>query len=555
MSRFLPPKTQARVIKYKSVVFRYLRFLRLTPINWIRFIRLALKPPRTFQLKKTPQHGYKIACILDEFSFESFRPEADFLQLDVSNWKSEIESFKPDLILIESAWKGKNAGWARKISEISNEIVELADWGDRNNIPTVFWHKEVPPHIKTFMHVTRLFDVIFLTDADCIDVYKKSVGHERVHFLSFACQPKMHHPIQEKQRKHSVIYAGTFYPEYKYPDRHKNFMDLYDALSPKIDFDIYDRMAGKGNYTFPQKFHKHIQGSLPFSQIGEAYRSYDYGLNMNSVKNSSTMCSRRVFELIACNTLVIGNHSRAVENIFGNLTVCSDDREEIIRRFNELENNPIHQDGIRLRALRKVMEEYTYERNLQHILSTVSSSGSDPQRPILVVSNCSNQDQYKRTLLNFNRQEFNPRKLLVVSENAIDVDANILFCKPIDFLKTWGGIQTQFDSVAVFNPDWDYGSFYLTDLAHGFKYTDFQAVTKLAYWDDNETDLKIQNQGLQYRKSLSCLPTRSLLKTKNFNAENPEGCIDIDCVSIDAYNLCSRFDLTQSQIAKVEAHG
>jgi hypothetical protein len=48
-----------------------------------------------------------------------------------------------------------------------------------------------------------------------------------------------------------MIYAGTFYPEHKYPDRYRNFIDLYNGLEPEIEIDIFDRSSGKGNYTFP----------------------------------------------------------------------------------------------------------------------------------------------------------------------------------------------------------------------------------------------------------------------------------------------------------------
>jgi spore maturation protein CgeB len=553
MSRFLPPKTQRFVIKYKTLVFRYLRFFKLTPLNWIRFISLARKNPKTFVLSQKPQREYKIACILDEFSFESFNPEATFLQLDVNHWKSQIIDFQPDIILIESAWKGKNSGWARKISEISNEIIELASWGDQNNIPTIFWHKEVPPHFKTFMHVTRLFDAVFLTDADCIDAYKKKVGHQHVYFLSFACQPIMHNPIQEDARKHSIIYAGTFYPEYKYPERHKNFMDLYDSLSPLIEFDIYDRMAGKGNYTFPEKFHKHIKGSLPFSEMSKAYRSYEYGLNMNSVKHSTTMCSRRVFELIACNTLVIGNYSNAVRNIFGKLTICSDDRKEILDQFKKLESDSNHKKSVQLNALRKVMEEYTYKHNLQMILSTISTTTTKTNDQILIVGLCQSQKEYDSILENFNRQNFSARKLLIINDNkSVNPHNDVLMSSSTDFINHWNNLKNQFSYVGVFHPDWFYGAYYLTDLIHGLTYSCDGIATKASFYSNIDGNITIQNPKLEYYRVSSHLPYHSICTSSAFNANILFDRIQTRCISIDAFNLCQNTQLSKEQIEVVE---
>ena len=528
MSRFLPEKIQPYAVKFRAELFRNLKFLTLKPSNWLKYLKLIHKKPRTFDIRSAAQSQYKIACILDEFSFESFKPEADFYQLDSAFWKRELETFKPDLILIESAWRGKNNSWYKKISYISNEIIELADWADQNGIPTVFWHKEVPPHFKTFMLASKLFDYIYLTDADCIDAYKKKVGRNRhVDYLSFAAQPKIHHPIQDHSRKHALIYAGSFYPAYRYPERHQNFMDIYDSLSPLIDFDIYDRMAGKGNYTFPEKFHPHIKGSLPFSEMSSAYRSYEYGLNMNSVKTSSTMCSRRVFELAACNTLVIGNSSLAVQNIFGDLTICSDDEGEILKQFQKLENDIHHKNNVRLQALRKVMSEYTYERNLEKILTTVSPNGRFNKKQVLIVSHCENQNQYNRTIENFNRQKYLNKHLIVLSDDkSIQFHPNILFCPPSEFSNNWADIKNNFEYVSIFNPQWFYDAYYLTDLIHGLKYGVADIATKAKTTEES------------YQITSTCIPYHSVFKAdRSFDPNNLSNPIDAKCVAIDPFSL------------------
>ena len=60
-----------------------------------------------FPLKAIGGRKLKIACILDEFSFESYGPECSLLQLTPENWKEEVDTLQPDMFFFESAWQGK----------------------------------------------------------------------------------------------------------------------------------------------------------------------------------------------------------------------------------------------------------------------------------------------------------------------------------------------------------------------------------------------------------------------------------------------------------------
>lgn len=515
LGRFLPPTTQAKVIRFKTVVYRYLRYLTLYPSSWNQFLRLLRTPPKSFRLNFDPNVPIKIACVLDEFSFESFRFDANFLQLHARTWREQVESFNPQMILVESVWRGKEASWYKKVSDISNEIIGLADWADTHNIPIVFWHKEVPPHISTFMHVSKLFDHIFLTDADCIDEYREKVGHDQVHFLSFACQPKIHNPIEESTRKNAMIYAGTFYPEYKYPDRYKNFMDLMEGLSPLVDIDIYDRSAGKGVYTFPKQFHSRIKGSLPFAAMSKAYRTYDYGLNMNSVKNSNTMCSRRVFELIACNTIVVGNYSKAVRNMFEDLTICSDDRDEIIEQFKRLQNDIDYRHKVRLKALRKTMEEHTYRKRLTQIIEQVQPGAKSSDPHVAVIAR-GNEKEIQNITQQFKKQSYANKELLIYKEN-IQLPLNTThFC--------------------FMDAHWTYGVDYLKDMMLAFEYNESRAVTKRTHFDSN---LKTIDDGFEYRYVERAQIAASVFIIEAYpQVMGSQTAVDLRALSIDKFNLC-----------------
>lgn len=537
LGRYLPPKIQRVVVKYKNILFGLSRFFDVSPAHWIRFFKLAGKEHNPFHLNIIENHTCKVACIFDEFSFECFQPEANFMQIDLTTWQSDLENFKPDMILIESAWRGKGGKWTKKISKISNELIDVLYWAQKNSIPTVFWHKEVPPHFSTFMQVTKMFDYIFLTDADCVLPYRKKVGHERVYFLPFACQPKIHHPIQESARVNAMIYAGSFYPEYKYPDRYKNFMDICDGLSPLIKIDIYDRNAGKDIYPFPEKFQKDIKGSLPFAEVCKAYRSYEYGLNMNSVKKSGSMCSRRVFELIASNTYVIGNASVAVKNFFGDLTICSDSKTEIIQKFTELQNDPLHEEKIKLLALRKIMNQHTYGSRFGEIVEKISSTSEFPQERIIVVGMATSLSESEKIQRSFDLQKYKNKKLKWLKDNYFE---NLK--KEI----------AEADLVAVFSSDCYYGENYLLDLKTAFQFSDADVITKKTFYQKTGGSLKVQNAGFEYRHVDSFVPHASLIRTKILNKlmlPESDTTIQNPAVSIDRFNFCDlgRKDIITTQ--------
>ncbi|MBL3684624.1 glycosyltransferase (plasmid) [Sinorhizobium meliloti] len=81
---------------------------------------------------------------------------------------------------------------------------------------------------------------------------------------------------------------------------------------------------------------------------------------MNTIKQSQTMFARRVFELLASNTVVVSNFSRGVRLLFGDLVISSDDAAELHRRLKPFCANDIDYRKFRLLGLRKVMEEHTY---------------------------------------------------------------------------------------------------------------------------------------------------------------------------------------------------
>lgn len=147
---------------------------------------------------------------------------------DPDNWHAELEAFQPEVLFIESAWRGKDELWGSKVGHCSQELQSIVAWCRDRHIPTMFWNKEDPVHFETFLTTAQLFDFVFTTDMDCIHRYKAALGHEHVYFLPFACQPAVHNPIEKYERKDAFCFAGAYYV--RYPERTRDLESFVKEL-------------------------------------------------------------------------------------------------------------------------------------------------------------------------------------------------------------------------------------------------------------------------------------------------------------------------------------
>ena len=119
----------------------------------------------------------KVAAIMDAFTYACYAPECELLQITPDDFKAEIDGFSPDLLFIESVWRGKDNLWRFKLHDNMEALCALTAYCRANGIPVVFWSKEDPVHFGVFIRAAALADFVFTTDADCIelDVYKRQV--------------------------------------------------------------------------------------------------------------------------------------------------------------------------------------------------------------------------------------------------------------------------------------------------------------------------------------------------------------------------------------------
>ncbi|MBM6387826.1 MAG: glycosyltransferase [Paenibacillus sp.] len=492
----------------------------------------------------------KIACIMDEFTYNSFAPECELLQITPQDWLAQMQTLQPDLFFLESAWLGIGELWKTKVPHLSNELIEVLSYCKKKSIPVVFWNKEDPIHFETFLATAKYADFVFTTDIDCIKKYKTLLKHDRVYLMPFAAQLKNHNPIELYERADKFCFAGAYYK--RYPDRNRDLETFIESVTASKGLDIYDRNYYKNdpNYAFPGSYKKYIVGNLKPEEIDKAYKGYRFNINMNSVKQSQSMCARRVFELLASNTVTVSNYSRAVRNLLGDLVICTDDGKQLSDQISKFSDEEYY-NKYRLLGLRKVLTEHTYTHRLSYIVDTVYTNKMQTASvDVAILARVNSKDELEHIYRQYQRQDYKTTRLFIISD-AIDLKIENDNVKIVD---EWTEevarhIQTDFDVAVFFSSNDYYGKHYITDFVFATKYADFPVYTKNVYFTNAGQVTRVLG-GKVYSTVTSYQLRRSAIRLADCSIDNLiEYVTDIEdrnispaqVFSIDEYNYCENY--------------
>ncbi len=399
--------------------YKYIpRSLNLDIADFLSYPPLAIPEAKT--------EGQQVAAILDTFTVHSLRYETNLLLLSPENWRMQIDKSQPACLFVESAFSGNNSEWRHKIvrseSLEDNPLREVAQYCRSKGIPTVFWNKEDPPHFDDFIGTAKEFDYVFTSDADCLPTYRELLGHDRVYVLPFAAQPRLHNPSQEEGwPNYPVCFAGSWIQN-RYPERAEALQNLLDPALP-LGLHIYDRNLTRrdlgASYRFPERYKEAIKGTLTYQEMLTAYRCYDVMLNVNTVSDSPTMFSRRVFESLACGTPVISSDSAGMSEMLGEHVRVARSREDTIDHLLELMGD----DEARAReghlAYRFVHENHTYRHRMGEVFQRIGLESLVPEQPsVSVPMPTMRPENVSRCLENFSKQVYPHKELILILNNA-----------------------------------------------------------------------------------------------------------------------------------------
>ncbi|WP_051439580.1 CgeB family protein [Bordetella petrii] len=302
-----------------------------------------------------PKHGnlageysaLKVAIIADELTRSSLAAECQTFNLTPSNYRRVFQSWKPDLLFVESAWHGYKDAWKYKIAsyplypERNNESLRtLVLEAKQLGIPAVFWNKEDGVHYDRFIATARLFENIFTVDINCVDKYKAAVAdYKNIAPLMFPVQSRFHY-FSGRNEKEGEQGFSSFVGSYSKHIhlRRRRWQDmLFETIAP-FGLNIYDRNFRRkaAHYRYPSIPGLNVYNGVPYRETADIYRGHRINLNVNTIEDSPTMYSRRLIEIIAVGGVAISTPSAAVERLFSEFCYIVHSKEELLSSIDDV---------------------------------------------------------------------------------------------------------------------------------------------------------------------------------------------------------------------------
>lgn len=426
-----------------------------------------------------PENGRPLTlAVMDEFTQGCFGNDLRLLQPRPDNWYGLAKKFPPALVFIESAWKGNGGSWQYRVGTYNvkpgRELAQMMAWAGEEGIPTIFWNKEDPVHHEKFMEAAALADHIFTTDSDMVESYKRRTGNESVHALPFAAQPALHKPAPLAGRLRRTCFAGSWYGN-RHAERGEAMKWLLNTAH-RHGLDIFDRNYDNGTFPFPEQYQDGIRGSLPYLELCKEYRRYRTFINVNSVTDSPTMFSRRVFELMACGTPVVSTCARGIKEMFQSDAVWLVRNEaEANEAIQTLLNNEGEWRRRSLAGIREAFSRHTYAHRLNNIFEIIGLPERLVTEPrLLLLARATGQGELERLLAFAENQRYEQFQLLIDCASGISaerVPERVRLAAPGKLLEPTAGddvdVHTGMGWIA---PNHAYGEYYLQDLANAMAY-------------------------------------------------------------------------------------
>ena len=177
-----------------------------------------------------------------------------------------------------------------------------------------------------------------------------------------------------------ACFAGSYYK--KILSFRREFFDMVfrSASLSGARVDVFDRHHDRPlrffYFRFPRSEAVEIHPGVPHYETGRIYKSYAMSLNVNSVLDSETMCSRRLLELLPCGGIAVTNRSLCVDRYFAPYCLILDSEEQARDIFGRLSGGPAKSDLERADAgARYVRSAHTWSHRLLDICETVNILG------------------------------------------------------------------------------------------------------------------------------------------------------------------------------------
>jgi hypothetical protein len=333
-----------------------------------------------------PFKHLKIALLTDYYTTDCLSVECQIKSLTRQNYRDIIQNWKPDLVFVESAFHGVDGDWRYELARQPKwlrwtqptAIFDLVEFAQTSGVPTVFWNKDDGAFFEAFVQVAKAFDHVFTTDIASVEKYKKCLSSGvSVNVLMMPYQPRFHFFSGFDFTHYEACFTGSYYRRIL-PER-RRFLDMvFDSTSKaNMRLNVFDRnhhrFSRHFEFRYPSSPYLLVHPSISHRKTAEVYKKYVLSINVNSVTESETMCSRRLLEILACGGIAVTNSSRAVDCYFHDYCQVVNTNEEALELFSRFRYGPTRVDLERAEAgANYVLKNHTWAHRLKEICAVVN---------------------------------------------------------------------------------------------------------------------------------------------------------------------------------------
>jgi Glycosyl transferases group 1/Glycosyl transferase family 2 len=438
----------------------------------------------------------RVAVLLDPAAELAWRYEWQQVALRPGRWRETLRT-QPAQLLFAAAGADGVIGAGDWDSAPGGALQELHAWCREQRIRTVLWSTAEGPPAAALLPTARLFDHVLVVDADRITDYQRELGHDRVGWLPFGAQPRLHNPIQRGPgRAYDVGFAGA------YRSAGSDSPGLDQLLTPALAHGLHIYPAPDRTddpVTFPARYRNHLQAPLPYQRQLAAHSVHKAFIVDASNSGSKTWCRRQLFELAAAQTAVISPPSAAVTELLGADVEIVHDAEQAAQALATITRQDDYRDRLVLRAHRRVYDEHLLGHRVQTVLAAADVPANPVAEPTISVVVPTNRPQQLDHVLGFVGRQSHPHVQLILVQHGFSTpDTELaaraaaagvanLIALTAPATRTLGGClnlgvdAADGDYLAKMDDDNFYGRHYLRDLVRAFAYTGAAAVGKWAH--------------------------------------------------------------------------
>ena len=326
----------------------------------------------------------KVALIADHLTETCLTFECRVRNLTPKNYRDVLRTWRPDLLLVESAFHGWCGNWRYELAKQPfwmrctkpKAIFRVLECARGMGVPTVFWNKDDGAFFDHFIDIAKGFDHVFTTDETCVPRYRAVVPPSTtVGTLMIPYQPAVHSFNGFDFSTRTACFTGSYYR--KILNTRRLYLDMLfqAAEQSRARIDVFDRnhdrFSRRFEFSFPETDAIRVHPRVSHWETGRLYKTHALSINVNSVTDSETMCSRRLLEILACGGIAMTNPSKCVSRYFEPYCHVVATAEEAREAFGRLHHGPDKNDLERAaEGARYVRSAHTWAHRLQDICET-----------------------------------------------------------------------------------------------------------------------------------------------------------------------------------------